>query len=295
MKIISIINQKGGVGKTTTVANLSAALAAAGKKVAVIDLDPQSHLTLHFGFEPADDTVTIYDVLCEQNTLDEAMVKVRENLWVIPATTDLAAATSDLVSKPHRNMILRNAVDAMKAEVDFIVIDCPPALGLLTLNALVATDDVIIPLQPQFLALQGLSKLLRTIEVVQQRLNPKLRVSGVIFCMFEQVTRLARDVVTDVMKFFKSARTSGKPWSGACVYHTAIRRNIKLAESPSFGQSIFEYDAQCNGAKDYKAFADEFLSRLVAKPETCYPAVPMPSITQEHLIAEEDYFPAGHD
>ncbi|HNX26392.1 MAG TPA: AAA family ATPase [Phycisphaerae bacterium] len=295
MKVISIINQKGGVGKTTTVANLAAAMAAAGRKVAVIDLDPQSHLTLHFGFEPADDTATIYDVLCEQATMDEAMVKVRDNLWVVPATTDLAAATAELVSRPNRNMILRNAIDAMKSHVDFMMIDCPPSLGLLTLNALAATDDVIIPLQPQFLALQGLSKLLRTIELVNQRINPKLRVAGVVFCMFEQVTRLARDVVTDVMKFFKSTRTSGKPWADACVYHTAIRRNIKLAECPSFGQSIFEYDAQCNGARDYRALADEFLNRIAAvQPESTVPA-DMPSITQEHLGAEEDYFPAGQD
>ena len=263
VRIIAIINQKGGVGKTTTTANLAAGLAKCGKEVCMLDLDPQSHLTLHYGITPTSTTATVFDILAGESDIDSALQMLTGNLSIIPSTSDLASAESEFASSPGRNNLLHKALDKMKTRGDFMLIDCPPSLGLLTLNSLVSADEVIIPLQPHFLALQGLGKLLKTIEIVQQRLNPKLRVTGVLLCMYESVTRLGRDVVADVKQFFETSRGTTKPWANSKIFKTVIRRNIKLAECPSFGKTIFEYDPRSHGAQDYSDLTEEFLMRYV--------------------------------
>jgi chromosome partitioning protein len=262
---IAVINQKGGVGKTTTVANVGAALATAGRDVALIDMDPQAHLTLHFGSEPTEQTATVYDVLTGESGFRAATQMLTPNLWLLPTTTDLAAAESTLAGQPDRNTRLRSAIQAGTLPHDILILDCPPSLGVLTLNALAAADEVIIPLQPHFLAMQGLAKLLETITLVQRRLNPSLRVLGVVLCMYETVTRLGRDVVEEVRGFLSSARGSDTPYADARVFETVVRRNIRLAECPSYGQTIFEYDSRSHGAADYAGLARELLGMLSAR------------------------------
>ena len=259
MRTIAVINQKGGVGKTTTVANLGAAVASRGKDLCLVDLDPQGHLSLHYGIEPDENTPTAYDVLREECTVPTATQMLTPNLWLIPSTIDLAAAESELANEPGREKKLRDSFLAQSLPHDFVLIDCPPSLGLLTLNALALADDVIIPLQPHFLALQGLGKLLETIDLVHNHINPKIRVAGVVLCMFESVTRLAAEVVADLREFFAASRDTGKPWSEARIFRTVIRRNIKLAECPSYGKTIFEYEPKSHGAKDYQHLAEEFI------------------------------------
>ncbi|HWA98672.1 MAG TPA: AAA family ATPase [Pirellulales bacterium] len=266
MRSIAILNQKGGVGKTTTAVNLSAALAATGQRVCLIDLDPQAHATLHLGLEPRPEDRSVYDVLTGGAMLADVRTQVDENLWVVGSHLDLAAAEMELAGVVGRELILRDQLEKSHQlgdgeAFDYLFIDCPPSLGVLTLNALAAVDEVFIPLQPHFLALHGLSKLLETIELVSRRLNPRLRLSGVVLCMFESGTRLAVEVGRDVDDFFSKSRTNGhKPWSGAQPFHTRIRRNIRLAESPSFGQSIFQYAPDSNGADDYRQLAAEVLA-----------------------------------
>lgn len=257
MRRIAIINQKGGVGKTTTTANLGAALARAGLRVLLIDLDPQGHLTLHFGVEMGDDQVTIYDVLTASTPLAEALVRPRERIALVPADIDLAAAESELVSVTGREVILREAVDSLAEPFDVVVIDCPPSLGVLTINALAASREVVIPLQAHFFGLQGLSKLLDTVMLVRQRINPALTISGIALSMHEAATRLAGEVADDLAKFLESARGTDNPWANAKLYKTCIRRNIKLAESSSFGQTVFDYAPKSNGAVDYADLAAE--------------------------------------
>lgn len=262
MRTIAIMNQKGGVGKTTTSVNLSAALAASGKKVLLIDLDPQAHASLHLGLTFEKEFPSVYDVLVGDEAIGEVRRQVSDNLWLVPAHLDLAAADFELASVLGREMILRDKIKADDMQFDYIVIDCPPSLGVLTLNALVAAEEVIIPLQPHFLALHGLSKLLKTIELVSSRLNSKLHVSGVVLCMFEARTTLANDVKKDVVDFFQQ---EGHPaaWRDVKVFDTNIRRNIRLAEAPSFGKSIFDYDAKSNGAEDYLKLTDEVMNMRV--------------------------------
>jgi len=259
MQIIATINQKGGVGKTTTTANLASALAARGLNVALIDLDPQSHLTMHFGLEPGAATPGTYEVLTAEAGLAAAAVRVQPHLSLVPSSIDLAGAEIELVSAVGRERLLADRLDDGSFPYDYVFIDCPPSLGLLTLNALAAADEVLIPLQPHFLALQGLGKLLETIALVRQRINPRLRVGGVLLCMYESGTRLAAEVTEDVTAFLANADQAGTPWAGAKVYQTRIRRNIKLAESPSFGKTIFHYAPTSHGAADYEALAVEFL------------------------------------
>lgn len=257
MRRIAIINQKGGVGKTTTTVSLGAALAAAGARVLLIDLDPQAHLTLHFGVELAEDAPTIYDVLTGGATIAETARPIRGNLTVVPADIDLAGAEAELVSVTGRELLLREAVDSAEMDHDYLLIDCPPSLGVLTVNALVACREVLIPLQAQFFALQGLGKLLDTVTLVRQRINSALAVSGVLLCMHDASTRLANEVVSDLRQFLDESRGQRFAWSNARVYETRIRRNIKLAEAPSFGQTVFEYAPRSNGAIDYAALANE--------------------------------------
>ena len=268
MRSIAIINQKGGVGKTTTAVNLSAAMAETGQRVCLIDLDPQAHATLHLGVTPHDGEGTMYQVMIGDAQLGEVLRQVpqNENLWVVPSHLDLAAAEVELAGEVDREVILRDALAAAPQKFDYLFIDCPPSLGVLTLNALSAVDEVFLPLQPHFLALHGLSKLLGTIEVVARRLNPRLQLSGVVFCMFDTGTRLAGEVSGDVDEFFAQEHDQNCPWARTTTFHTRIRRNIRLAEAPSFGQSIVRYAPHSHGAEDYRQLALEVLELPVDQP-----------------------------
>ncbi|MCG3136265.1 MAG: Sporulation initiation inhibitor protein Soj [Phycisphaerae bacterium] len=260
MRTLAVLNQKGGVGKTTTVANLGVALARRGRSVLLIDLDPQAHLSLHLGLELAQDEPGIYSLLIGRHDLRNTLRPIEANLQLIPAHTDLAAAQVELVDAIGRETILREALATLTPPADIVLIDCPPSLGLLTLNALAAADEVLIPMQAHFLALQGVGKLLETVQLVQQRLNPQLRVGGILLCMFEAGTKLSTEVLTDLRQFFESQRQLTTPWSAARIYKSTIRRNIKLAESPSYGRTVFDYAAKSHGALDYAELADELLA-----------------------------------
>jgi chromosome partitioning protein len=260
MRSIAIMNQKGGVGKTTTVVNLGAALAENGLRVCLIDFDPQAHASLHVGINPHPEQPAIYDVLAGKVRLAEVRRQVWENLWVVPSSLDLAAAEVELAAEAGREVILRDKLGEDPQPFDYLLIDCPPSLGILTLNALAAVDEVFIPLQPHFLALHGLSKLLQTIQPVAARINARLKLSGVILCMYESNTRLAAEVSQDVEEFFRTARDGQTPWAGARIFQARIRRNVRLAEAPSFGQSIFQYAPNAHGAEDYKRLAEEVLA-----------------------------------
>ena len=255
MRAIAVLNQKGGVGKTTTVVNTAAALAAMGQRVAVLDLDPQSHLTIHLGVEPDRIECGSYKVLIKSAKLEDELLFVRPNLWLLPANIDLVGAESELVSVVGRESILKEACQAIEDKFDYLIIDCAPSLGLLTLNALAAVDEVLIPLQPHFLALQGFVKLLQTVEIVNKRINPNLKVTGVLLCMFDTRASLPNEVKADIEKFLND-KPSDCAWSQARVFPVYIRRNIKLAEAPSYGQTIFEYEKNCHGAEDYQKVAE---------------------------------------
>ncbi|MDO5308276.1 MAG: AAA family ATPase [Planctomycetia bacterium] len=259
MRTIAVMNQKGGVGKTTTSVNLSAALAARGKRVELIDLDPQAHASLHLGLTFEKEFPSVYDVLVCDDSLESVRKQISENLWLVPAHLDLAAADFELASVFGRETILADKIKNDSLDFDYIIIDCPPSLGVLTLNALTAVEEVVIPLQPHFLALHGLSKLLETIELVAKRLNPKLHVSGVALCLFDARTTLALDVKADVQNFFAQHDNRPEAWKNVKVFDVNIRRNIRLAEAPSYGQSIFDYDPKSNGAEDYLKLAQEIL------------------------------------
>ena len=261
MRSIAVINQKGGVGKTTTAVNLSAALAEAGRRVCLLDLDPQAHASLHLGITAVDDEASMYEVLCGDASIDQARRRVTDQLSVVPANLDLAAAELELAGEVGREMILRDKLQDDDEPFDYLVLDCPPSLGVLTVNALVAVNEVFLPLQPHFLALHGLSKLLRTIEVVSRRLNNHLRLSGVMLCMYDSNTRLAAEVSTDIDEFFSACKGSREFFRDAKFFDTRIRRNIRLAEAPSFGQSIFQYASDSNGAIDYRTLAEEVLAQ----------------------------------
>ncbi|MEK6247031.1 MAG: AAA family ATPase [Planctomycetales bacterium] len=265
MRSIAVINQKGGVGKTTTTVNVAAALAESGYRVLVIDMDPQAHATLHVGIECGPAEATIYDVLCNKATLADITRKIEDNLWVASSHIDLAAAEMELSGVEGRELILKDKLAAVEGEYDYVVVDCPPSLGVLTINALAAVDEVILPMQPHFLALHGLSKLLQTIQLVARRLNQKLKLMGVVFCMFDSGTRLAVEVSRDVEKFFEQTHGQAVPWATAQVFAVRIRRNVRLAEAPSFGRSIFNYAPDSNGAIDYRQLASELITRSEAR------------------------------
>ena len=257
MRSIAVLNQKGGVGKTTTAVNLGAALAATGQRVCLIDLDPQAHATLHLGLQPARDEQSMYDVLTGDAELEDVWRETQENLWVVGSHIDLAAAEVELVGVVGREVILRDKLVRTADAFDYVFIDCPPSLGILTLNALAAVDEVFLPLQPHFLALHGLSKLLQTIDLVSKRLNDRLQLSRVVYCMYDTGTRLAAEVTSDVEQFLEATRKPRTPWSDTRTFQTRIRRNIRLAEAPSFGQSIFHYAPSSRGAEDYEQLARE--------------------------------------
>jgi chromosome partitioning protein len=259
MRRIAIINQKGGVGKTTTAVNLAAALAESGQRVCVLDLDPQAHATTHLGIEPDGKAPSMYDVLIDSRPLAEVRRKVSERLWVAGSDINLAAAEVELAGIVGREVILRDLLLQDEGAFDFVFMDCAPSLGVLTLNALAAANEVFIPLQPHFLALHGMGKLFETTALVAKRINPALKVSGIVLCLYEASTRLAQEVIRDLEDYLEKSRGTSAPWSKARVFVTRIRRNIKLAECPSFGQSIFTYAPTCHGAADYAALAQEVL------------------------------------
>jgi chromosome partitioning protein len=267
MRRIAIINQKGGVGKTTTTVNLGSALARRGQKVVLLDLDPQAHLTMHLGHEPNPETPNIYQVLAGNTALDQILKPATENVLVGDANIDLAAAEVELASVVGREVILRDAIQEYPGQYDYLLMDCPPSLGILTINALCAANEVFITLQPHFLALQGMGKLLETINLVARRINRGLKVTGIIICMYEKGTKLANEVIADMESFFEQSRGQNTPWTNATIFKTRIRRNIKLAEAPSYGQDIFSYAPESNGAEDYGTLAVEVLN-MNAKPES---------------------------
>ena len=261
-RIISLLNQKGGVGKTTTTVNLAAGIASqenvlldgisTGKKnkVLVIDLDPQTHLGLHFGIEES--ATSVYDLLMDESVnVVDTIISARDNIDLITSEVDLAAAESELASKTDRHDLLAKKLIPVLDSYDYILIDCPPSLGLLTINALAASKELIVPMQTHFLALQGVSRLFETVQMLVGGLNPELVVTGIVLCMHEKNTKLAREVVDDLTTFFESSRESDVPWKKCVIFDPPIRRCVKLAEAPSFGQTIFDYEPECAGAKDY--------------------------------------------
>lgn len=262
-RTIALMNQKGGVGKTTTAVSLAHGLARLGKRVLLIDLDPQAHATLHLGVEAGGETgrPSVYDLLLDPSIgVAGAAVRARENLDVLPAETDLAGVETELADQGDRLYRLSTALDAAAGRYDFVLADCPPSLGVLTLNGLAAVREVFVPMQAHFLAMQGMVKLMETVRLVSQQTGKPLHVTGVVLCQHENTTSHGREVVAELDRFFEAARGQGLPWSSGRVYRPAVRRNVKLTESPSFGQTVFEYAPGCPGALDYAALAEKIAS-----------------------------------
>ncbi len=267
MRTIALMNQKGGVGKTTSSVNIAAGLAKAGRKVCLVDLDPQAHASLHLGVDASGTTRTIYQVFAGGRRFEDVRQLAAPNLWVAPSDLDLAATEVELLDVPGKEFTLKKEFENIPpGTFDYIIMDCPPSLGVLTINALAAATEVFIPLQPHFFALQGLSKLFETTALVTRRLNRQLRVTGIILCLYETGTRLANEVTDDLTRFLASSDPQA-PWAQAQVFDARIRRNIKLAESPSFGQSIFDYDPASAGASDYQQLVDEILAAEASQAE----------------------------
>lgn len=252
MKTICIFNQKGGVGKTTTNINLCSYLAMEGYKVLALDMDPQGNTTSGLGFDKRKIELSVYDVLTSDVSLRDVITEcqVVNNFYLAPSTMELAGAEVELISKDRRESILKEKIQEIKDEYDYIFIDCPPSLGFLTINALSASDSVLIPIQCEFYALEGVGQLINTVQLVKKSLNKSLEVEGVILTMYDARTNLSNEVVSEVKKYFKDK-----------VYETTIPRNIRLAESPSFGLPIMLYDDKCKGAESYELLAKEFLKR----------------------------------
>ena len=251
-RIIAIANQKGGVGKTTTSINLSACLAELGKKVLVIDLDPQGNTTSGFGIDKEEIENTVYELMLGECSIRESMTKVEniEHLSLIPSNVNLAGAEIELLGINEKEYILKNAVDYIRDDYDFIIIDCPPSLNMLTVNAMTTADSILVPIQCEYYALEGISQLIHTIDLVQERLNSNLKIDGVVFTMYDARTNLSSDVVDTV-----------KENLNATVYQTIIPRNVRLAEAPSHGLPINLYDSKSSGAESYRNLAKEIIER----------------------------------
>ena len=248
-RIIAIANQKGGVGKTTTAINLAACLAEKGKKVLAIDMDSQGNMTSGLGINKDELTNTIYETLVGECNLGESMiVDVYPNLNLVPSSRDLAGAEVDFIERDKPQLILKNIVRNIRKKFDFIIIDCPPALGMLTINAMTAADTVIVPIQCEFYALEGLSQLLYTIDLIKKKLNKHLEIEGVVFTMYDTRNNLSQDVVDNVRENLDEI-----------IYDTLVPRNVRLAEAPSFGQPINIYDPRSTGAEAYRSLADEVI------------------------------------
>jgi len=250
-KIISLSNQKGGVGKTTTAINLAAYVAESGKRVLLLDFDPQGNSSSGFGIEKNELKQNCYDMLMGDCTAADVVCRTSiKNLDIIPSNIDLAAAELDLVSVSQRESVLKKALAEIKNDYDYVFVDCPPSLGLLTLNALVAADSVIIPIQSEFFALEGLSQLMNTIKIVKQRLNPSITINGVVLTMYDSRTTMSKQVTSEIFKYF-----------GEKVYTVPVPRNVKLVESPSFGIPVSVHAPKSSGAVAYKMLAEQFLQR----------------------------------
>lgn len=248
-KVIAIANQKGGVGKTTTAVNLSSCLAFKGKKVVIIDIDPQGNTTSGLGIDKKTIDKSIYDVIINDEKIENALMKtVIDNLYICPSNIQLVGAEVELVSVISRETRMKIAIEGIRDQYDFIIIDCPPSLGLLTLNALTASDTILVPIQCEYYALEGLSQLMNTVKLVQRHLNPALDVEGVVLTMFDARTNLSLQVVEDVKKHFRNR-----------VYRTVIPRNVRLSEAPSFGLPIILYDSKSKGAECYLDLAQEVI------------------------------------
>lgn len=251
VRIISVANQKGGVGKTTTTVNLGASLAYLGKKVLLVDIDAQGNATSGVGIRKSDVKEDIYDILVNEVDIKETILPTsRENLFIVPATLQLAGAEIELTSMMARESRLKLALDEIKADYDYILIDCPPSLGHLTINAFTASDSILIPVQCEYYALEGLSQLLNTVRLVQKHFNPDLAIEGVLLTMFDARTNLGAEVVEEVRRYFQEK-----------VYEAVIPRNVRLSEAPSHGLSIIDYDIRSKGAEVYQALAKEVLAR----------------------------------
>lgn len=250
-RIIAIANQKGGVGKTTTSTNLSACLAEAGKKVLLIDIDPQGNATSGVGIDKNNLENTVYDIIIEECTLEECLIEnALENLDVLPSNVNLSGAEIDLIGIDDREYILKKNIDKIKDNYDFIIIDCPPSLNMLTVNAMTTADTVLVPIQCEYYALEGLSQLIHTINLVKERLNPNLEMEGVVFTMYDARTNLSLEVVENVKNNLKQS-----------IYKTIIPRNVRLAEAPSHGLPINLYDTKSVGAESYRLLAEEVIER----------------------------------
>ena len=252
-KIIAFTNKKGGVGKTTTAVNMAAYCAEFGKKTLLVDIDSQGNATTALGFSKSALKKSVYNVLIEDDTAKANILPAQvKYLDILPANVDLTGAEVDLVYKRNREKILKNALEKVRSEYDYIFIDCPPSLGLLTINAWVAADSVIIPLQSEYFAMEGVSQLMNTISMVKQHLNPKLEIEGVVITMYDGRALISKQITAEIKKFFKKK-----------LYEIIIPRNVRLAEAPSHGKPILLYDPKCVGARAYKALTEEFLSKQV--------------------------------
>ena len=250
-RIISFANQKGGVGKTTTCVNVASFMALMGKKVLLVDLDPQGNATSNLGFTKDGKFNSIYQVMSEEKPVEEAIYETKvQNLSIIPANIDLAGVEVELVYMNQREFVIKKIFEKIKNNYDYITIDCPPSLGLLTINAFTASDAVIIPIQCEFFALEGLSQLMNTIRLVKKKLNPNITVDGVVLTMRDSRSNLGKQVAEEISKFFAGS-----------VFKTTIPRNVRLAEAPSYGEPICIYDKNCVGAKAYKALVEEYFER----------------------------------
>ena len=250
MRLIAVANQKGGSGKTTTAVNLGACLAQLGQKVLLVDIDPQAHATIHLGLKPFELDATLYDVLVNSQPAAKTVVQSSiAGLDVLPSHIDLSGAEIELVNIVGRERVFKDSLSYLKRKYDYILIDCPPSLGLLTLNALNAAQEIFVPIQTEFFALEGMSKLFRTIDIVKERINRRLAITGVVLTMFDSRKNICKDVAEKVSEHFKDR-----------VFETRIRDNVKLAEAPSYGQPITLYAPNSYGSQDYQALAKEVLS-----------------------------------